>query len=166
MYNINDKIIYKRDVCIIKEIKEKLYNNTDYYKVSPLNDLTLTINIPANSPAIKSPLTKEEALAIIESIPSIEPIKSNDKSLENVYKELLSTEELKDLICIIKTTYLRNKQRIDNGKKIGDKDENYFQKAEYYLYSHLATSLNMTYDECQEYIKNYIESKEVKWCTL
>lgn len=162
MYKVNDKIIYKRDVCIIKEIKEKLYNNTDYYIISPLTDESLTINIPTNSPAIKRPLTKQEALSIIESIPSIKPIESTEKSLENIYKELLSTEEEKDLICIIKTTYLRNKQRLDNGKKIGDKDETYFQKAENYLYNSLALSLEMTYDECKDYIIKYINNKEVK----
>ncbi len=162
MYKINDKIIYKREVCIIKEIKEKLYNNTDYYVISPISDTSLTINLPVSSPAIKNLLTKEEALATIESIPSIKELDSNEKSLENIYKELLSTEDEKDLICIIKTAYLRNKKRVDSGKKIGDRDDNYLKKAENYLYNSLGSSLDMTYDECKQYIINYIESKEVK----
>ena len=40
-----------------------------------------------------------------------------------------------DLIKIIKTTYLRNKERIDNNKKIGGTDDEYFKQAEKYLYN-------------------------------
>ena len=34
-----------------------------------------------------------------------------------------------DLIKIIKTTYLRNKERLDNNKKTTDKDNYYFNQA-------------------------------------
>lgn len=162
MYKINDKIIYKREVCIINEIKEKFHNNTDYYCVSPLSDKTLTLNIPINSPQIRNILTKQEALNIIEKIPNIEEIKSDEKSLENIYKDLLSTDKEEDLVRIIKTTYLRNKNRLESGKKIGDKDDVYFKKAESLLYYSLSTSLNMTYEDCKEFIINSIEQKEVK----
>ena len=162
MYKINDKIIYKREVCTINEIKEKYYNDKDYYCVSPISDKTLTLNIPVDSPQIRTLLTKEEALTIIENISNIEEIKADDKSLENIYKELLSTDNEEDLVKIIKTTYLRNKKRVDSGKKIGDKDDVYFKKAESLLYNSLATSLNMTYEECKEFIINSLEQKEVK----
>lgn len=162
MYKINDIIIYKREVCIINKIKNNYYNGKDYYSVSPISDKTLTLNIPTDSPQIKNILTKEEALSIIEKIPTIKEIKADDKSLENIYKELLSTDKEEDLVKIIKTTYLRNKKRVDSGKKIGDKDDIYFKKAESLLYNSLATSLNMTFNECKEYIINNIDKKEVK----
>lgn len=162
MYKINDYIIYKRDVCIIKEIKENYIKGKDYYRISPITDSSLIINVPVDNDTLKILPTKEEALNIIESIPQVEEIKSDDKSLENIYKELLATENLLDLVKIIKTTYLRNQKRKESGKKIGDKDESYFQKAEKYLYSTLSISLNMTYNDCKEYIINTIKNKEVK----
>ncbi|MGN1371096.1 MAG: hypothetical protein ACI4XM_02290 [Candidatus Coprovivens sp.] len=162
MYKINDIIIYKREVCIINKIKNNYYNGKDYYSVSPISDKTLTLNIPTDSPQIKNLLTKKEALNIIEKIPTINEIKADDKSLENIYKELLSTDKEEDLVKIIKTTYLRNKKRVDSGKKIGDKDDIYFKKAESLLYNSLATSLNMTFNECKEYIINHIDKKEVR----
>lgn len=161
MYQINDKIIYKRDVCTIKEIKKNFYKETDYYCISPIIDSTLTINIPVDTPLIKDILTKKEALTIIESIPNVEPINSDDKSLENIYKELLSTTDELDLVKIIKTTYLRNKKRIDTGKKIGDKDDTYFKKAENYLYTSLSISLNMSYDECKNFIIEKLEKEGI-----
>lgn len=162
MYKINDYILYKRDICIIKEIKENYIKGKDYYKISPISDQSLIINIPTDNDCIKDIPTKEEALNIIESIPNVKEINSDDKSLENIYKELLATEDILDLVKIIKTTYLRNKKRLDSGKKIGDKDDSYFQKAEKYLYSTLSVSLNMTYEECREYVINNLTNKEVK----
>lgn len=159
MYKINDTIIYKRDVCIIKEIKEKYYQDNDYYCISPITDTTLTINVPVLSPQIKPTLTKEEALEIINGIPKIKAITSDDKSPENIYKELLSTDNISDLVKIIKTTYIRNKNRVDSGKKIGDKDDTYFKIAETYLYSILSVSLNMTIEECKEFIVKKLEKE-------
>ena len=97
-------------------------------------------------------MTKEEALNFIHQIPSIEPIQSNDKMLENQYKELLKTEKEENLVRIIKTTYVRNHERLKRGKQVGEKDETYFNKAEKLLYSELAISLGMNYDEVKQYI--------------
>lgn len=162
MYKINDYIIYKRDVCIIKELKENYIKGKDYYRISPVNDTSLVINVPTDNPYIIELPSKEEAQKIIESIPQVEEIKSDEKSLENMYKELLATENLLDLVKIIKTTYLRNLKRKESGKKIGDKDDSYFKKAEKYLYSTLSIPLNMTYTECKNYIIDTINNKEVK----
>lgn len=161
MYKTNDKIIYKRDVCTIKEIKKNFYKETDYYCISPIIDPTLTINVPVDTPLIKDILTKQQALTIIDFIPKIEPIDSDEKSLENIYKELLSTDDELDLVKIIKTTYLRNKKRVDTGKKIGDKDDTYFKKAENYLYTSLSISLNMTYEECKNFIIEKLEKEGI-----
>lgn len=160
MYKINEKILYKRDVCIIKEIKEKYVNDQDYLFLTPISDQSLIIKIPKNSNFIRPLPTKEEVLDLIDSIPNIKEIDKDDKMLENLYKELLSTEELSDLIRIIKTCYIRNKKRVDSGKKIGDKDDTYFKKAENYLYTTLSIPLNLSYDECKEYIIKTISEKE------
>ena len=72
--------------------------------------------------------------------------------MENEYKRLLDTRDLNDLVKIIKTTYLRNKERIDNKKKISEKDDNYFNKAEDYLYTELSVALNMKKSEVKKYI--------------
>ena len=62
------------------------------------------------------------------------------------------TEKEENLIKIIKTTYTRNNERLKKGKQVGEKDETYFNKAEKLLYSELAISLGMNYDEVKQYI--------------
>lgn len=152
MYKIDDLLIYKKDVCKVEEIKEKYLRDTDYYVLSPLTDPSLKIQVPTNSSAIRSLITKEKVDAIIHSIPNIEIIKSEAKTLENDYKLLMQSGTHEDLIKIIKTTYLRNKERLDNNKKTTDKDTYYFNQAELYLYSEFSVVLNLTYEETKQYI--------------
>ena len=149
MFKIGDYVIYRRDLCIIKDIIDN-----KYYKLIIVDDDSLTINVPLDNKFgfLRYPITLEEANKLIKNIKNINPIKTNDLLLENAYKELMRTNKHEDLIKIIKTTYLRNKERIDNGKKIGDKDQTFFKQAEKYLYNELAHVLNMSYQECKEYI--------------
>jgi len=152
MYKINDYIIYKREVCKINDILPKFFKNMDYYLLSPLSDETLTIKVPINNKEIRNLITKKEIDKIIEAIPNIEPITSDTKSLEGIYKDLLSVGTHEALIKIIKTTYLRNKERIDSNKKTTDKDNYYFNLAEKYLYGEFQIVLNLTYDETKAYV--------------
>lgn len=160
MYKINDYIMYKRDVCKIKAIKEKYMNNQDYYQIYPIHDDSLIINVPVNSKALRALITKEQALSIIDNIKNVQEIDSNDKNLENIYKELLSTEDEQDLIKIIKTTYLRNKKKLDEGKKAAGKDTDYFNMAENLLYTELSIALGMTKDNCKNFIIEKITKEQ------
>lgn len=157
MYKINDYIIYKREVCKVINVLPKYYKNQDYYLLSPLSDSSLTIKVPIDNNSIRNLITKKEVLKIITEIPNISPVNTNDKNLENIYKELLSSNTHENLIKIIKTTYLRNKERIDNNKKTTDKDTYYFNLAEKYLYEEFGIVLNKTFDEVKEYIINKVE---------
>ena len=160
MYKIGDYIMYKREVCIIKSIKKNFLEGKDYYSISPIMDESLAINVPADSTSIKKCITKKEATTIISKIPSIQIVDITAKNLENTYKELLASDDFLDLIKIIKTTYLRNKTRALSGHKIGDRDDFYFKKAEKLLYTSLGVALNMSYDECREYVINKVQEKE------
>lgn len=154
LYKIGDYVVYKRDVCKIIAIKEKQFMNMDYYVLVPISDETLKIDVPTNNKMgyLRSIITKEEVEKIIKNIPNIEPIKSNDRIIENEYRNLFHTNKHEDLIKIIKTTYLRNKERIDNNKKIGGTDDEYFKQAEKYLYNEFSVALNMSYDDTKKYV--------------
>ena len=158
MYTTGELIVYKKEVCLIKEIKKKYYKDMDYYILEPINDKSLKIKIPTNNKYIRNLITKEKITEIISKIPSIDIIDTNDKLLETKYKELLKTDNYLDLIKIIKTTYLRNKERTDHNKKISEKDYNYFNLAEKYLYTEFSVVLNMTYDETKDYIIKKVDS--------
>ena len=129
MYKVKDLLVYKKDVCIVEEIKPKYLRDTDYYVLSPLTDKSLKLQVPTTSNAIRGLIKKEKIEEIIQSIPNIEVIKSDAKTLEADYKLLMQNGTHEDLIKIIKTIYLRNKERLDNNKKTTDKDNYYFNQA-------------------------------------
>lgn len=159
MKRVGDYIVYRRDVCKIIDLKK--YNNRDYYVLSPLNDISLHINVPVDNKLgyIRDLMSKEEVSNLISKISSIELIDEEDRRLEFKYKELLDSGNHEDLVKIIKTSYLRNKKRLDNNKKISEKDKHYFDLAEKYLYNEISIVLNKDYEETKRYLISTIEKK-------
>ncbi len=97
-------------------------------------------------------ISEKEVKELIEQIPLILLIDCHEKQLENQYRQLLNSGDLADLIKIIKTTYLQNKERIDNSKKIGDEDNQYLEKAEKIFYNKFSIVLNMIFDATKNYM--------------
>ena len=157
MFKKNDFVVYKKDACKIKDVKKNGFQGNDYFVLSPIDDDSLTIEVPITSLAVRSLISKKEVTSIIKDIPSIEVIdETNDKIIEQEYRRLLSSGEHRDLIKIIKTTYLRNKNRELNNKKIGEKDDNYFKKAEKILYNEFSLVLNKSFSETKKYVADQV----------
>lgn len=119
MFKIGESVVHKRDVCIINQIRT--IKDKDYYVMSPIDDQTLIINIPVNNSTcyLRPTLIKEDALDLINNLHKVKVINTVDKMIENQYKLLLQTGKHEDLICIIKTAYLRNDERKKMGRKLG-----------------------------------------------
>lgn len=158
MFKENEYVLYNYNVCKIKEIIS--IHDNDYYVLNPVEDDSLVIKLPVNNPrkTLRKIIDKEDALILINKIPSIEEIKVKDHSLEQEYKRLMNTGDREDLVKIIKTTYSRNKFREDNGKKMGEKDSNFFNLAEKALYDELAISLGKTFAETKQFIIDTINN--------
>ena len=88
MFKVNDFLIYNKDVCKVKEIKEKLFKDIDYYVLESISDSSLKIQIPTTSEKIRNLITIEELNTIINNIPNISIIKENDRLIENTYKTI------------------------------------------------------------------------------
>lgn len=159
MFNIGDFVVYKKDVCRVIDYKEKHIKDMDYYELVPILDNSLKIVVPVDSGYLRNVISKEEAESIIDMISSIEVIDVTDKLIENEYKRLLHEQSYEGLIKIIKTTYLRNEDRVNNKRKISEKDDNYFNLAEKYLYSEFSVSLGIPYDEVKKYVIDRVSKK-------
>ena len=160
MYKINDYLIYGKDVCQVKDIEIKKYNNQDYYLLVPIKDSTLKLEVPVEDKQnkIRDLIKKEDLKRLIEKIPDIDTIEVDEKFLESEYKRLLSTGNEEDLVKVIKTTYLRNKERIENKKRRAEIDSIYFKEAETALYAEVCALLNMSLQEAKEYVISKVEA--------
>ncbi len=154
MKKVGEYVVYRKDVCRIAEIKEKYIKDMDYYRLVPIDDASLHVDVPVsmNKKLLRDLITKDEVEKIIKNMPNIKTIDCDDKQLENEYKNLLNSDSLEDYVRIIKTTYLRNKERLENKRKASDKDSYYFSLAEKYLYNEFSVVLKKTYEETEKYV--------------
>lgn len=158
MYKINEYLVYGKDVCKVYDITEE--NNITYYLLRPLKDQSLKIKVPTNNQKTRNLISKEQVNNLIFKMKDIKTIDVDEKYIEAEYKKLLQEPTHEDLISIIKTTYLRNKERLDNNKKLTEKDTKYFELAEQYLYNEFSIVLNLTYSETKDYIINEVTKLE------
>ena len=160
MFQVGDYIIYgTRGVCLVKNIgtldfsgasKEKMY-----YTLEPCYMAGSTVYTPVDSEGItiRPIMSREEALALIDSIPDIEELWIKDeKSREYAYKEAIKGCDNRELVRIIKTIYQRGRSRMAEGKKATVADNKYFKIAEENLYGELALSLGMSKDEAKDFV--------------
>lgn len=162
MYKVGEYVVYRKDVCFIKRMKKSPVNQQDYYVLQPVGDDSLIIEVPVEDRCglLRPVMTKEEVESLIAQMPSIPVIEGNDRVMENQYKALLNSNDPKDLICIIKTTYARNQLRLDNNKKIAEKDDEYFKKTEQFLYNEFSVALGLSFDETKKYVLKQVLALE------
>ena len=88
MFNVGDYVVYKRDVCRIKEIKKSHFNNQDYYVLIPIDDETLKIDVPTDNRCgfLRAITSKDKVTNIIESMINIPIIETNNKMIEENMK--------------------------------------------------------------------------------
>ena len=150
MYKVGDYVIYNHDVC--KVIGFNSFRNRDYYVLNSTIDSSLKINVPIDNCNVRGLISRHGVDELIKRIPSISVIDICNKNIDNLYKELINDGSYDSLISIIKTAYLINKDRVDNNKKVRDKDLYYFKLAESYLYNELSIVLGMSFDQVKEYV--------------
>lgn len=146
-----DYIVYRKETC-------KIIGKEDgYYKLVPVNDTSIKYKVPVDSNFLKKVITKEEIDRLLLEIPEINTIDLGEKQIEQEYKELMKSGTHEDLVKIIKTSYLRNQIRILNNKRISEIDDEYFRRAEKYLYEEIGIVLNLSFENTKEYIINKLK---------
>ena len=146
-----DYIVYRKETCKIIEKED------GYYTLVPVNDTSIKYKVPVDSNFLKKVITKEEIDRLLLEIPEINTIDLGEKQIEQEYKELMKSGTHEDLVKIIKTSYLRNQIRILNNKRISEIDDEYFRRAEKYLYEEIGIVLNLSFEDTKKYIINKLK---------
>ncbi len=161
MFEIGEYVVYgNKGVCQVKDIthidmagadKERLY-----YVLDPVCDSNGRVYAPTDNSkiAMRRMISKEEAGRLIEELPQIELLwVPDDKQRETKYKEAMRTCDYRAWVSIVKTLYLRKKERIAQGKKVTTLDERYMRAAENELFSELSLTLGIPREDMEHYIK-------------
>lgn len=168
LFEKGEYIVYgTTGVCLVKDIttierdgvpKEKLY-----YVLEPAGTAGGKIMTPVegNKSIMRRVLTKEEAYQLIDGIEGIDKLwVSDEKQREMKYKEALKTCDCREWIGIIKTLYLRKKDRMVHGKRLTEVDERYMKKAKENLHGELAITLGIPETEVERFIISRIDEGE------
>ena len=170
MFEKGELIIYgNKGVCEVTDIsainisgasKDKLY-----YILRPVKDKDERVFTPVDSEktAMRRILGRQEALALIEGIPDIGHLwVADERQREQNYRQALSSCDCREWIRIIKTLWVRNQERLSQGKKTTAMDKKYFKLAEDNLYAELSASLGMPQEEMQAFITEKVKRLEEK----
>ena len=152
-----------KGVCMVEDITTVHMEGIDsqklYYLLKPICSKTSTIYIAVNNemPSMRKILTREEALSLIESLPTIGFLDiTEERNGEAVYRESLHKNDIVELIKIIKTSYHRREDRISQGRKVVAVDEKYNKMACEYLFGELSVSLDVDKQEIEKQVLDII----------
>ena len=159
MYSIGDKIIYAESgVCTVERIAPLPSGTMDdkvYYHLRPLIG-TGTYFTPVDSNAFMRPvISREEAEALISSIPEIEPAVCNDSRFNHVdafYREIFRQHTPEAMVSIIKGLNIRMSIR----KTKSSRADATMKRAKEVLHGELSVALGLNVSEVESYIKSKI----------
>ena len=160
MYKIGEKIIYgENGVCTVEKIapldmsgapKEKLY-----YHLTPLIG-SGTYFAPVDTSAFMRPvISREEAEALIDSMPGIPPAICNDSRFNHVdafYRELFKQHTNEALVSVIKGLRCRMAEK----KTRSTRAEATMKRAKDILHGELSVALQIEFRDVEAYIENRV----------
>lgn len=160
MVQIGKKIIYRDQVCTVQATLPNYKNDEDYYVFVSDYDPSLQITVPVRiAQDIMRPLISERQIAeLMEKIPTIEAISLDNWSRGAEYKDLIDDGSYENILRIVKTTHLRQQDKIERHKRPSENDKWHFRRAEHLFYSEIAAALNMTYSEAKLYITQQVSA--------
>ena len=144
MVEAGQTIVYRGNVCKVRELVCGYRDGEDYYKLTPVYDPSMTIHTPvATIGELARPvISREEVDRLIRIMPEIECVTAENRTLENH----------EDLIRIIKTAYMRGEEKLNRGQQRNEKDKQYFRLAEKTLYNEFAVVLDKSYEDTKAYV--------------
>ena len=160
MYSVGEKIVYgENGVCTVIKIAPLEISGTSkdklYYYLAPLIGTGVYYS-PVDSGAFMRPvISREEAEALIDAIPSIEPAVCNDSRFNHVdafYKELFKQHSCEALVAIVKGLHGRLTER----KTKSSRAESTMKRAKDILHGELSIALGIELTEVEDYIAQRI----------
>lgn len=169
MFKTGDTVLYgAQGVCKIEDVEKKNFGkeSREYYVLRPVYDKTPVIYVPTQNAALtakmKCVLTAEKIHEIIDSMPRQELLWiENENERKERYRGILERADRSELVRMIKTLYLVQKQQAACGKKLHMADERYFKEAEKLLYDEFALVLGISREQVLPFILEKLPKEEL-----
>ncbi|MCI8361277.1 MAG: CarD family transcriptional regulator [Clostridiales bacterium] len=168
MFRINDTILYGLNgACKIIDITKREVGGciAEYYVLQPIFSNASTIFVPISNENLTSRmrqvLSAEEIHELIQSMPREESVWIEDEGRRReVYKEILSNGDRRELIRLIKALHLHQQDLQRIGRRLHMSDERFLKDAERLLYDEFALVLRIKPDQVLPFILKQINSAQ------
>ena len=160
MFSVGDKIVYgENGVCTVAKVAPLEHSGTSpgklFYHLEPLIGSGVYYT-PVDSGAFMRPvISRAEAEALIDAMPSIEPAICRDNRFNHVdayYKELFRQHSCEALVAIVKGL----RERMNEKKTRSSRAESTMKRARDMLNGELSIALDMDISEVEPYIQGRI----------
>lgn len=167
MFQPGDLVVYNTTgVCRVEAISRLDVTGPDrerqFYQLKPLyQDGFIYTPVDNTKVFIRPVITREEAEALIDRIPSIqaEPCQAHTlQALAQQYQSSVQSHNCESLIALMMSIYAKRKQAEAQKRRLGLVDERYMKQAEQLLYGELSAALNIPFDQIQPYIAQRVET--------
>lgn len=160
MFKVDDYVIYNSTGVykIIDIVKDKNIDNNEieYYVLQPAFNNNMTVKTPVNNPKVsmRTVISKDEVLSLIESMHETEAVWIEDKRERSAdFKTALKSGDTEEWARLIKTLYLEQQEKSEQGKKLWKADEDILKSARKNLEDEFAVALNISPEEVPDFIK-------------
>lgn len=163
MYQEGDKVINSNGVaCVIDRIERmKMPHSTvrkNYYVMHDIQKSDNVYYIPQeNEEKMRTPMTREEAMGLIDNIPEVNPIDIKfDRFRDEAYRKCMKDASPEVLVAMLKYFIDRKKKRQRIGKTLSAVDEKYMRISSRNLYCELSCSMDISVEEAEQLVLNNI----------
>lgn len=164
-----DLVVYKSaGVCRVISEEEQCNDGVNYvmyYKLKPLSDPNSTYYIPVASAEekLRLPLTREQVLELIESMPrgadGEEDLWSdNRRERKEMYSQILRGDDQKALLQLIASLYFKKQDQEAQGKRFSSMDENAMKNAEHLMLQEFGVALEMEPEQVRELLDQKVNT--------
>ena len=130
---------------LMERLNFSIYRNGEYFrKLAKEMNMDVT---SFNRYVERHPEIDRQIDALIERFSKIPALADKPANMKSQYVTLLKGNKVDDLLCIMKTSFLRNQARRMNNKKVAAIDGEYLMKAEKYLFNEMSVALKIPYEE-------------------
>lgn len=163
MYQEGDKVINSNGVaCVIDRIERmKMPHSTvrkNYYVMHDIQKADNVYYIPQeNEEKMRTPMTREEAMGLIDNIPEVSPIDVKfDRFRDEAYRKCMKDASPEVLVAMLKYFIDRKKARQRIGKTLSAVDEKYMRISSRNLYCEISCSMDISVEEAEKLVLDNI----------
>ena len=167
MFQQGDLVVYgATGVCRVEGLGNpdpRDRSGREFYLLKPLyQDGVVYTPAEGGKVPMRPVMSREEAIALIGAIPTIEPEVFRERTLQLLsqrYQTLLQSGNGRDLLELTMSVYQKRRQAEKQNRRLGMVDEKYGRQAERLLFGELAVALDIPVDQVPAYISSRMKEQ-------